>query len=734
MIKKYLLVAFLLFPTLAQSAAGIDWEASFMQVEFTAENSAVPPLSCFGFSDRSAEAGACNSYAGTFDHCVWQDLDSLGYSDEENSPKITDCYQQAGDYQVTVQLIDFAGNISTPIVDNFVVQAGSPDANTSVLKTDSDCSDLSLGATGGAAGITDNVCTLTLEVKDQFGNPVTQLQGQTGTLYSEAEFPSDANSGDLNFRTGTKINGSFIPDNAGGALNFTIGNDDLVSTTFDVTAWAPSLRIIGDVLAKNEPFAYDLKFNFPSIDDIGRLDPTNTQVFQFEQYAPQIGFAPWATALLDILTTPQQYVLDVQTPLEITRNLLLPGTGGPNNPFNVFLTVHDLDPTLKITGLNIDPVATLISNASETIISILRVAGDNARTGSGISFSSRVEYDIVDGGIQKIAYPSGAIGAGLRQAASADNVASGLVSTTLIGVSVEGKILGSNDAVVISDPSSFNGVQISDGESLVDIRREVFENAVRITRSLDAKTSNANEVVDFDNSWFNDSNVAYVLDKDVVITNSGATLNLPAGQNTLVIQNGNLIIEDDLDYANNDDSFGFILINDSIEPEPATGNIFLKDDLTQIVGTFFAEGGLISIPESLIVLDTGDVTLADSDNGDPSNSKQLIIQGTMLTHNTLGGGIFQVSSNDYITPWARTSGADEAERLRAVLYDLHFLRTYSAEFDGATPPNQTNTADCFPGSNPFGCYPNNAATVIRYDGKAVKSPPPGYEGASFFAR
>lgn len=722
----------LFFPALVQAAAGIDWEASFMQVEFSAESGAVPPLSCFGFTDRSAEAGPCNSYAGPSDVCVWQDLDSLGYSDENEAPEITDCYQQAGDYRVTVQLIDFAGNQSTPIVDDFVVQAGVPDANTSVLRADDDCSDLSLGATGGVAGTADNVCSLTLEVKDQFGNPVTQLQGQTVTVYSEAEFPSDANSGDLNFRTGTKINDQFVPDNAGSALSFTLGNDDLVSTTFDITAWAPSLRIVGDVLASNEPFAYDLKFTLPTVDDLGSLDLANTNLFEFEQYAPQLGFAPWATVLLDVLTTPQQYVLDVQTPFEITRNLLLPTTGGPNNPFNVFLTVHDLDPTLQIIGLNFDPVATLIDSATESIISTLRVAGDNAQTGSDISFSSRIAYDIVDGGTRTISYPSGAIGTGLGS--TGDNLDGSAVSTTLIGVSVEGKILGSNDAVVINDPSAFNGVQISEGESLVDIRREVFENAVRITRSLDSKTSNANEVVDFDNDWFDNENVAYVLDKDVVITNSGAPLNLPPGQNTLVIQNGNLIIEDDLNYADNNDSFGFILINDSIEPEPATGNVFIKDDLTQIVGTYFAEGGLISIPDSLIIVDTGDVTLADGDNGDATNNKQLIIEGTILTHNTLGGGIFQLTSNAYITPWETTPDSTTDSQERATRYDLHFMRAYSAEFDAAEPPNQTNTADCYPGSNPFGCYPNNAATVIRYDGKAVKSPPPGYEGASFFAR
>jgi len=727
------------FPFGIEAESGIDWEASYMMVEFTEENTAVPTLDCFGYSDRSTDPGACSSYGGTYSGCVWEDLDTLGYSDENDSPEITNCYQQAGDYQVTVQLVDFAGNNSTPIVNNLVVKAGTPDANTSTLIADADCSDLSLGATGGVAGTADNICSMILEIKDEFGNPVTQLQSQIGKIYSEAEFPSDANTGSLTFRTGTKISEaslgvSAIPNTEATALSYTIGSDDEVSNTFSVGSWAPTIRREGDYLGVNEPFSYDLKFVLPTIDTLGNLDTSNTVTFEYDQYTPQIGFAPWARILLDITAIPKQYLLDINTPFEIARNLLLPTSGGPNNPFNVFITLHDLDSTLQINGINYDPIAEVVDSATETLISVLRVAGDNAQTGGSIAFSSRIEYDITDGSTYTIAYPSGYLGLGLGVG---DDGNENDITTSLIGVSVEGKILGSKDAIVINDPSSFNGVQISEGESLTDIRKEIFENAIRITRSLsetDPDPGDPNSLIDFDTSWFANANVVYVSDKDVAITNSGATLNMPAGQKTLVIQNGNLIIEDDLAYASNLDSFGFILINDSIEIEPATGNIFVKDDVSEIVGTYFAEGGLMSIPESLILVETGDVELSDSDNADGSNAQQLIIEGTMLTHNTLGGGIYQAASDTYITPWEVLPAAIAGNQERAQRYDLHYLRAYGPEFDAGDPPNQTNTADCFPGDNTYGCYPNNAATVIRYDGKAVKSPPPGYEGASFFAR
>ncbi len=744
MIKKYLVLGFLVSSVLwggtLWAESDINWKTSYMMVEFNPESTEVPPLECFGHNDRSAETGPCNSYAGTYNNCVWEYLDPLGYSDQNSAPQITNCYQQAGDYQITIQLIDYAANESIPLVNTFVVKPGVPSADVSTLSAEAECSDLSLGATGGDSDVgdpSDNTCTLTLNVKDQFGNPVTQIQGQTGEVHSEATFPSDANTGDLDFRTGTKLNDEFIPDETETPLDFTLGADDAVTNTFDMTSWAPSMRIEGTVLGVTEPFAYDLKFKLPTVDDLGNLDLSNTVTFEYDQYAPQVAFSPWVSLLLDIDIIPKQYTLDINTPFVITRNLLLPDSGGPNNPFDAFITVHDLHPTLVIQGIDFDPLVEAINDPVETLISVLRVAGDNAQTGGSISFSSRVEYNIEDVGIgtQEIIYPSGYLGTGLGVGDDGNDTE---ISTSLIGVSVEGKILGSKDAIVINDPSSFNGVQISEGESLKDIRKEVFENAVRITRSVDPRSRvDASEpILAFDPTWFNTADVVYVVDEDVIITNTvapGTAIDMPSGQNTLVLQNGNLIIEDDLNYASNLDSFGFALINDSVEVEPATGNVFIKDDVTKIVGTYYAEGGIMSLPEGVIVVSTGDVSLSDSDNGD-SNPQQIIVEGTILTHNTLGGGIYQATSDTYITPWETLDATVPGNDIRAQRYDLHYLRSYGPDFDSAEPPNQTNTDQCFPGSNPHGCYPNSAATVIRYDGRAVKTPPPGFDGASFFAR
>jgi len=106
----------------------------------------------------------------------------------------------------------------------------------------------------------------------------------------------------------------------------------------------------------------------------------------------------------------------------------------------------------------------------------------------------------------------------------------------------------------------------------------------------------------------------------------------------LVIKNGNLIVEGSYTYGDSLDSFGLILINDEIEEAPATGNVFVKDSVIEIVGTIFAEGSLLTIPSALIITNDGDADISDVSNGHTNaNETQLLFRGTLLTHNTLGG-------------------------------------------------------------------------------------------------
>lgn len=719
----------MLVPGSGLAASGIDWHTSTMMVEFTPESGFVPPFDCFGATNMNDVA--CLDYVangGTEDHCVWSYLSDLGYSDTNLEPEITNCFQQAGDYIATIELYDYAGNVIDPVDENiFSILPGPPDSVQSELNLDPVCEDLSLIANNS------DTCAMTLVLKDAFGNPVTQLKGQTGQLYSEAEFADDANAGDLNFRTGTKIDGSFIPDESSTFLDFTIGSTDEVVADLLLTSWAPSIRKQGAFLGVNETFEYDFHFVVPSVDESGALDLGNMLTLEYNQFSPSVGFYPWAKTLLSI-EPPYEFLIDVAKPLNVIRNLVLPATGGPNTLVNLYLTHHNLPSELTVTGVAFNPTSVGITAQNTTVYPVLEVVSEGASVAGTIAFSSELSYEITDGSIYEIRYPSGAIGAGILGADGGDDYDDEIIDLTFIGASIEGKILGSKDKGIIQD---FNAVRLGQGVAFEDIREEIFQNAFKIARGvdpLDTSALSANALIDFDNSWFTNSNVAIVEGFDVRLGSESGTFNLPTGKNTLILRNANLIIDGDYDYADSLDSFGFIIVNDAIVVKPATGNIFIRNDVKKIVGTFFAEGAMATVSESLILDNTGDITTSDISNGDElNNTTQLLFEGTLLTHNTLGGAIDRSNGAPYYTPWDDSLGTDLAAKAEAIDYDLHYIRHYSPDYSG-DPIVQNNTADCVPGGDSFGCDANNNAFVIRYDGRATKLAPPGFEEASFFGR
>ena len=711
-------------------ASGIDWEASIMMVEFDPENTEVPTFSCFSYSpDRLTAAGmltACNGYSGTYNNCSWEYLSELGYDDENTEPEITDCFQQAGDYQVSTYLVDYADNVRGPDTSVFTVRAGAPDPDMSSLIGESACSDLDLVANGVDS------CTVTLDVRDEFGNPVTQLDGQTYELTSDADFVVDANEGDYDFLTGTRIDSQVIPPSSSAGIPLTLSEvSGAVINAFDVSAWAPSIRQVGPYLGVNEAFNFPFRLELPGIDESGNIDLINPVVFEYEGYSVPLGFQPWATTTFEVLSSPPEFLLDVEGQLKVIRNLLLPTSGGPNNQVEVFIETIMPD-GLYFEGLPVNPIP-FVTSVQERILNItLRLAEEDTVVTGSVSFAGDLRYQVTDGGTRDIRYPSGALGSGFgADCDEADDCDGTTVALGSVGASIEGKVIGENDKGVVQD---YNAVRLGDIQSVDDIREEVFANAFQITRAIAPQVQAGNAALIFSNSWFSDSNVALVENADVRLGASGSVMDLPTGINTLVIKNGNLIIEGAYKYADNLDSFGLILINDAIEEAPATANVFVKDDVKQIAGTIFAEGSIFTIPSSMIVTNDGDVETNDVSNGHtPDNETQLLFEGTLLTHNTLGGAILLELDTTYFTPWRETIGTSDPERIEAEKYDLNFIRSYQPLYDSAEPPNQTNTDACYQ-PTPGVCDSNINAVIVRYDGRAVEIPPPGFNGSSFLGR
>lgn len=700
-----------------------------MMVEFDSENTEVPVFSCFGYSpERLTAAGtltACSGYSGTYSTCAWEYLSELGYDEENTEPEIDNCFQQAGDYQVSTYLIDYADNVQGPDTSVFTVKAGPPDADASSITGEASCSDLSLTANG------IDTCSVVLDVRDEFGNPVTQLLGQTYGITSDANFVVDANSGDYDFLTGTRIDNQVIPPSSlpGINLTFSSGTED-VTGTYSVSAWAPSIRQVGPYLGTNEAFNFPFRLELPSIDESGHLDVSDSVVFEYARYAVPLGFAPWATTTFEVLSSPPEFLLDVEGQLKVIRNLMLPTSGGPNNQVEVF--IETIMPTgLFFEGLPVNPIPFLTS-VQERIMNItLRVSDLGAVVTGHTSFAGDVQYQINDSGTKDIRYPSGALGAGFgAECALADDCDGTTIALGSVGASIEGKVIGDNDKGVIQD---YNSVRLGNIESIDDIREEVFTNAFSITRALEPQEQVGNTALTFSSNWFTDTDVVLVEDADVKIGTTGSVLNLPTGVKTLVIRNGNLIVEGSFTYADSLDSFGLILINDEIEEAPSTANIFIKDDVKRIAGTIFAEGSLFTVPSTLIVSNDGDVSISDVSNGHiAANETQLLFEGTLLTHNTLGGAILLNLDTNYFTPWKDTLGTSDPERVEAEKYDLNFLRSYQPLFNSLSL--QYNQSDCYQPLNDGICDSNINALIIRYDGRAVEISPPGFNGASFFGR
>ncbi len=726
-------------------ASGIDWSRSIMMVEYTKESVFSPAFSCFGYSSNRTEVptlpttGCGNPYGGTSNFCVWEYLDVLGYSDTENDPDLDNCFQQSGVYKTSISLVDFAENLTGPTINTFTIKPGAPDPEVSTFTPNANCSDLSL--------IANNVdtCDIELEIKDKFGNPVTQLKNKTGKIYSDTTFANDANSGDYNFRTGTEINGSKVPSALGTALNFTIGNTDEVKTTLTITSWTPTMSKIGEFLGLIEPFNYAFHIETPTVDESGNLDLVNSEIFEFGQYTPALAFAPWAKIIPSMNMSPASFILDIEVPLNLARNIMGMVIGGPNAGVTTLLKYHLTNLDLYLEGSDVTfnaltESANVSVNANlKEVHPILKASQTGISVEGEVGFSTKVAYNITDGGLKTIQYPSGAIGTNITDAAGGDDYNSETITTEILGVSVEGKLVGNKDKGVSADSKSIK-LNVT---SVEDVREEIFLNSHKIARGIKPQGQpsgevNPNKVLVFNSNWFINSNVALVEGLDVIIKSTGSQ-NPPENSNTLIIRNGNLIIEDDFTYNNKLDSFGIILVNDKVEKKPAKGNIFVKDNVKEFIGTIFAEGSLFTIPNAQIINETGDVTIADISNGHiPSNETQLLFTGTLLSHNTLGGAISVTGDTTFFTPWGPTSGLTSSDKNEALKYDIHFMRAYSPEYDVLS--NQINGSKCVCLSGdcsmdlPPNCDSNIHAMIIRYDGKVSVNTPPGFKGAGIIER
>jgi len=728
-------------------ASDIDWENSTMKVEFTKESNFVPNFNCFGHDEDSLtdnngkkylNTGVCEDYNGDKNYCVWENLENLGFSDEDNSPEITSCFNQAGNYKMTVQIVDYAGNKADPDISNFSIKAGTPtiDTNNSTggimsrLVANSNCKN------GDLVANNSDSCELSLLIRDAFGNPVTQLKDNNNIeILNTSIFPDDANSGTATLKLkGLRINNNILPnkDNGDSALKVTSGNTDEVKTTLNLTSIVPTMKLVGAFLGKTTTETLNLEIKVPGIKEDGTVDNDNLVTFEYNTFSPEIKFKPWAFANLDFLNNAaSKLILDVENQLKenIPSSSFFSSTLVTN--IKTFIYPHRLPKNVTIEGVDADGKTPLgltddnpneIKDEDERFWSKLVATAGDINVSGDIALTSRVAYNILG---ERIIYPGGAIGkfAGI-DADDADGYDGKPLSVGIIGASIEGNLLNTKNTTVLQDADSLRLGDIN----LTDVREKIFTNAYQISRGIEVK-NNGDKII-FDSTWFDHTDSVVVSGSDVFI---GAG-DVPTGRNTLIIKNANLVIEGDMTYSSatkNNDSFGIILINDNVKEAPITGNILIKDDVKHIVGTYFAEGGLISVNSSVVHpwMNNGTREVNSIVNGLEENNTQLVLEGTILSHNTLGGSFPKNGSTDFQTPW-KTGSTTEIKN-NSIIYDLHQVRQYRPEYDDDGNLTQDTQNRCYQpdGAN---CDNNPAAFVIRVDGKATRLTPPGFEGTESY--
>ncbi len=385
--------------------------------------------------------------------------------------------------------------------------------------------------------------------------------------------------------------------------------------------------------------------------------------------------------------------------------------------------------------------------------------------GQEINLATKIQYEIIDpldDVPTSISYPSGFLGSYESLGFPEDfNLGGGLILFGVddvfffrfVGATIEGGVIGQVEKLSLAGTSDVErnetySTYISDGLSANEAREAMRERAFELTIGLGTAPNiiSCEDELDFSSfeHVFDDYDVVYVHDCDIRIDGEVAVdpfgsltddekgkynhltqklaTTLPIGQNTLVIKNGNLFLDNDLWYESwAEDSFGFVLFNEDLDSYPITSNVFVKYPVKRLVGSYSLEGGIFTYKggttpadfdpsfadeeddddddtvdeTSDIISNTADIPPNDMTGGtniatilqqqiEDFNRTQLILHGTVLSFNTLGGFHIKHSeipflAENFFTPWQNFPNAgDNADaRKISIQYDIHYLRRFN---------------------------------------------------------
>lgn len=177
---------------------------------------------------------------------------------------------------------------------------------------------------------------------------------------------------------------------------------------------------------------------------------------------------------------------------------------------------------------------------------------------------------------------------------------------------------------------------------------------------------------------------------------------------TLVVKDWNVIIDWNLNSTWK--KFWIVVLKDSYNVENWYSwkwNVYIKPNVTKVNAVIYSDGWVISVNNSWNIYNEDSVTRSNELN------KQLEIKWNLFTRNTIWWSV--ASWWNYILPWNVKIWQSDENFVKAMQYDLNYLRVWNSWCD---KNSNWNCSDNWESQNPF---------VINYDSSVQTNPPKLFE-------
>ncbi len=728
--KIFLMLALMFFPwatwaKLSVPNSGIDWKRSTLTIENfeTEHESHFDLFKCFRQDAKKLP--------------IKLTFENLGFSGTDSGPitivqefETNQCFQTAGKYDLKIRLFDLAGNVTETLV-SLVVLPGQLNLDKSeivplstnryikpgsfVENISDDCNKALLVANN------QDTCRLKLLVKDDFGNiingdTVTKDIGVNiknnkwnNTVIEVARNPEQAFLAGLRFENDQTE--TLLKLNEAGDLNF------------DIKAAIPSLNVhpkkLGEIrYGQADTFSLPAVFEFFSQDKIDEDTSEKEPPLKSKgvEKKVQLTFEPWVKTMVDMdKETPQLQYIPFRTwtsfPVRFTTftSSVLPALFNVKfksiikEPLSIQFFKEVADEERPEVEEKVLSVQNNESNNYSTELN-MRVQGpEHLSVNKPFVLLPSVIYPLLHEGEKKLVeYPTNIVWG-----------ESGKDMTfTILGIraDIEGKTSSAKDT---------SGILLSSSGVYRDAREEITRNAFTMVRG---RTPKAVTEFNVNKDFEEDYDVIFIKDQTVKLTGDGeddSPIVFDQGTKTILIEDGNLLIDRDMVYGGNEDSLGIIMVNKNTNNR-VDGNVFVNARVQEFVGTYFLDGSLMSTEKFQTPSVSDDIenrTISNNENPNAPLGLQLVLNGTIISQNTIGGA----DQSPSMGPWGKP-----LDRVLALRYDLNYIRRYEPTRDLNNGRIVDDSFNSYCRKVDDKCDPNPYAFVIRPDGRINVLPPPGF--------